>query len=99
MDYIAKEFYSRKEIVMGYLKTMVDVMTTEMNAIRCLIDEAGIEYESIVSEIANCEGKVIFMGVGKSAHIGKKLALHLLVLVHLAFCTCNRGSAWRFRND
>ena len=51
---------------MGYLKTMVDVMTTEMNAIRCLIDEAGIEYESIVSEIANCEGKVIFMGVGKS---------------------------------
>lgn len=60
---------------MGYLKIMVDVMIIEMNVIRCLIDEVGIEYESIVSEIVNCEGKVIFMGVGKFVYIGKKLVV------------------------
>ncbi|WP_270334334.1 KpsF/GutQ family sugar-phosphate isomerase [Ligilactobacillus acidipiscis] len=56
--------------------------------IQCIMDEEltavkGVEsdivthsesYKKIVSLILNLEGKLVFMGVGKSGHIGKKLA-------------------------
>lgn len=45
----------------------------ERNALNELIDVAD-GYEEILRLLASCEGKIVFMGVGKSGHIGKKLA-------------------------
>lgn len=59
---------------MKYLEIVIDVMNKEMQAIKSLIEYVNEDYEIIIDEILNCKGKVIFLGVGKSGHIGKKLA-------------------------
>lgn len=50
-----------------------EVMIKERDAISQMIVESN-NYDSIVELFSNCKGKLVFMGVGKSAHIGKKLA-------------------------
>lgn len=62
-------------------------MSSLMNFITCLKDEAsailrtvenfGDEVEKAVELIFECKGKVIVTGVGKSGHIGKKIAATL----------------------
>ena len=51
-----------------------EVMIKERDAITKMIDEADNKYDEILDLFANCKGKLVFMGVGKSGHIGKKLA-------------------------
>ncbi len=53
---------------------MTKVMADEMNAIQAMIDNTDSQYDEIVNLLSNCKGKVVFMGIGKSGHIGKKLA-------------------------
>ena len=55
-------------------KTMKEVMLTEMKAIEQMINEMDGKYKEVLDVLANCKGKVVFMGVGKSGHIGEKLA-------------------------
>jgi KpsF/GutQ family protein len=50
-----------------------DYMIKERDAINELIN-FDFDYDNILSVLENCSGKLVFMGVGKSAHIGKKLA-------------------------
>ena len=50
-----------------------DYMIKERDAINELIN-FDFDYDNILSVLENCSGKIVFMGVGKSAHIGKKLA-------------------------
>jgi len=50
-----------------------DYMIKERDAINELIN-FDFDYENVLSVLENCSGKLVFMGVGKSAHIGKKLA-------------------------
>ena len=50
-----------------------EVMIKERDAISQMIEESN-NYDNIVELFSNCKGKLVFMGVGKSAHIGKKLA-------------------------
>ncbi len=50
-----------------------EVMIKERNAISQMIEESN-NYDNIIELFSNCQGKLVFMGVGKSAHIGKKLA-------------------------
>lgn len=47
---------------------------TESNAIMCLARMIGPAHEEVAEAILQCKGKLVFLGVGKSAHIGKKLA-------------------------
>ena len=54
--------------------TMKEVMFAEMNAINQMIAEMDGKYEEVLEVLKNCKGKVVFMGVGKSGHIGEKLA-------------------------
>ncbi len=51
-----------------------DYIQREMEALAQLSEGANERYEEIVQLFLNCKGRVIFMGVGKSGHIGKKLA-------------------------
>ena len=57
------------------IATIKDVLAKERDAISYLIDNIDeAELIKTVDIIKNCRGRVIFMGVGKSGHIGKKLA-------------------------
>ena len=49
-------------------------MEKERDAITKMIEEAGNQYDEVVDLFASCKGKLVFMGVGKSGHIGEKLA-------------------------
>ena len=59
-------------------------MTTREYAIQCIKDEADAllelipqideQFDKAVEMILNCKGKVIVTGVGKSGHIGAKIA-------------------------
>ena len=51
-----------------------DVIIRERNAINQLIAACDESYEEILSLLEKCTGKLVFMGVGKSGHIGEKLA-------------------------
>ncbi len=51
-----------------------EFMQRESEAIARMIEETGEQYEEILNLFSVCEGKLVFMGVGKSGHIGEKLA-------------------------
>lgn len=57
-----------------YLEMIRDTIKMEKDAIHILLDNVNEQYEIVCKKILECKGKVVFMGVGKSAHIGKKLA-------------------------
>ncbi len=57
-----------------YTHLVKQAMKVELNAISELVKHDLMDYESVCRKIAECEGKIVFMGVGKSGHIGKKLA-------------------------
>lgn len=55
------------------INAMKRVIKTEQSALTQLLAQCD-QYEEIIELFSNCKGKLVFMGVGKSAHIGKKLA-------------------------
>lgn len=57
-----------------YGNLMKEFMKAERHAIDLLIESAGEQYDGIIEVLKNCAGKVIFFGIGKSGHIGEKLA-------------------------
>lgn len=50
------------------------VMEKERDAITKMLESADAQYDEVLRVLENCQGKLVFMGVGKSAHIGEKLA-------------------------
>ncbi|WP_035293281.1 SIS domain-containing protein [Clostridium sp. KNHs214] len=59
---------------MDFKQNIIKTMKRESEAIENLICNFKEEYNEVAEIIFNCRGKVIFLGVGKSGHIGKKLA-------------------------
>ncbi len=51
-----------------------EVMQSEMQAIATMIENTNGQYDEILKLLYECTGKLVFMGIGKSGHIGKKLA-------------------------
>lgn len=51
-----------------------DAMQQEIDAIKSVYDSLDENCEKAVNLIHGCKGKVVFTGVGKSGHIGQKLA-------------------------
>lgn len=51
-----------------------EVMEKERDAISEMIERGTEQYREICDLFLACKGKLVFMGVGKSGHIGKKLA-------------------------
>ena len=49
----------------------------ETKALKDTLGAFGDNVEKVVTEIANLKGKVIIMGVGKTGHIGEKIAASL----------------------
>lgn len=59
------------------LSTGIQCLTDEAQAILDLIPRMGEEFTQAVELILRCRGKVIVTGVGKSGHIGSKIAATL----------------------
>lgn len=57
-----------------YINIIRSVIEREIEALKQLLNNDNSEYEIICKELMDCRGKVVFVGVGKSGHIGKKLA-------------------------
>lgn len=55
----------------------VEVLTIEADAVRALIHRIDEEFERAVEMILACKGRVIVTGMGKSGHIGRKIAASL----------------------
>lgn len=51
-----------------------EVLTQEAEALTHIADVLGDEFTDAVSRILHCQGRLIVSGVGKSGHIGRKLA-------------------------
>ncbi len=55
----------------------IETLKIEAEAIENLIPRIDDEFESAVQEILNCHARVIITGMGKSGHIGRKIAATL----------------------
>lgn len=53
------------------------VIQTEMNAVSKLLDRLGKPFELACELLLNCQGRIIVFGMGKSGHIGRKIAATL----------------------
>ncbi len=59
------------------IETGINCLRDEAQAILDLIPRMGEEFEQAVHLIKDCQGKVIVTGVGKSGHVGSKIAATL----------------------
>lgn len=59
---------------MSGLNQIKSTMRKEKEAIELMIEQLDPQLDLVVDLIEACTGKVIFIGIGKSGHIGKKLA-------------------------
>lgn len=62
---------------MNIISNIQDVIKSEVSAITKVeedLNNHNQDYEDVVNKIINLKGRLIFTGVGKSGHIGEKLA-------------------------
>lgn len=57
-----------------YKDLLTEFMTAEKNAVDELIRQTEKQYDKVIDALLECRGKVVFFGIGKSGHIGAKLA-------------------------
>lgn len=70
-----------KCIEMG--REVFDKEITVLCSVRNQLDDT---FDKMLSEIMNCKGKVIFIGMGKSGHVAKKIAASMASLGICAIC-------------
>lgn len=63
-----------KELLERVILSARRVLEIEARAIWALVDQVGPDFASAVSILFRCQGKVIVSGVGKSGHVGRKIA-------------------------
>ncbi|OAV23516.1 Arabinose 5-phosphate isomerase [Moraxella catarrhalis] len=57
-----------------YIQDAIDAIRTEQRALELLIDELDERFVNACQAILNCSGRVVVTGMGKSGHIGRKIA-------------------------
>lgn len=62
---------------MGVLETAKRVVQDEIRAAEKLLDRLDDQFVKAVDLILNCKGKVVVTGLGKTGHIGRKIAASL----------------------
>jgi arabinose-5-phosphate isomerase len=60
--------------VMGVLEFGRAVLHDEARALDALADDLGASFEQAIKLICDCQGKLLVCGLGKSGHIGRKIA-------------------------
>ena len=66
------------------VRTALNVLAIEAKAIAQLKHAIDQSFESLCQHIMRCDGRVIVIGMGKSGHIGKKIAATLISINKLA---------------
>lgn len=64
---------NNKRRLINIMNQVYEVMRKERDAISIMMENTE-QYDEIIDILSRCEGKVIFMGIGKSGHIAEKLA-------------------------
>ncbi len=64
-------------MVNSFVKAAKKVLQTEANALEKLKNDLPIDFSDLVKVILNIDGRVIVSGIGKSGHIGNKIAATL----------------------
>lgn len=59
---------------MGYSEKIKAVYQKEIEALASVADSMDYRLDAIIDTLYRCKGKVVFTGVGKSGHIGAKIA-------------------------
>src|SRR5690625_4194257 len=59
---------------MSVLQDIKQVIDHEARALQALSKQAGSNFEKAIEILSGCQGKVIVSGVGKSGHVGNKMA-------------------------
>ena len=54
-----------------------ETLEIEIDALKKLVPRIDDEFEAAANEILSCKARVIVTGIGKSGHIGKKIAASL----------------------
>lgn len=62
---------------MGVLETAKRVIQDEIHAAEKLLERLDEQFVKAVDLILNCKGKVVVTGLGKTGHIGRKIAASL----------------------
>ena len=57
-----------------YIQDAIDAIRTEQRALELLIDELDERFVNACQKNLNCSGRVVVTGMGKSGHIGRKIA-------------------------
>ena len=77
---------------MSFIESAKSVIATESNAITQLLDRIDGEFTKACEIIKACKGRVVVLGIGKSGHIGNKIAATLASTGTPAFAV-NAGEA------
>ncbi|WP_059104365.1 KpsF/GutQ family sugar-phosphate isomerase [Shouchella shacheensis] len=62
---------------MSILDYVKQTMELEASSIKAVAEQLGDDYEEAIKILQGCNGKVVVTGVGKSGHVGKKIAASL----------------------
>ncbi|HYH02402.1 MAG TPA: KpsF/GutQ family sugar-phosphate isomerase [Bacillota bacterium] len=65
------------EHIHQYLQQAAEVLENEAEAVRDQIEYLGSDFIKAVDLILNCSGRVVVTGMGKSGHVGRKIAATL----------------------
>lgn len=57
-----------------YEKYLKEFIAVERDSVEKLYESVDDGYDKVVDLLKSCKGKVVFFGIGKSGHIGEKLA-------------------------
>ena len=77
-----------------------ETLSIELAEAQRLCSRLNDSFVSACEAILACTGKIVVTGIGKSGHIGKKIAATLASTGSPAFFRpSRRGAAWRFGHD
>ena len=63
-----------------------EVFVKEIAVLNSVKDQIGDTFDRMLSELMRCEGKAIFIGMGKSGHVARKIAATMASLGLCAIC-------------
>lgn len=63
-----------RDLILGTARRVIEM---ESEAVRGLLEALDEEFEKAVEMILGCKGRVVVTGVGKSGHVGRKIAATL----------------------
>ena len=55
-------------------KSAINLIKAEISALQSLLNTIDESFDDVVDCIVNCSGKIIVIGIGKSGHVGNKMA-------------------------